>query len=135
MFVVHKTASSPNFTFAELTTNSGETLDLIRAPLTITGVNYGLEQWRTQLGGVAQIINSGYRGPAHNHAIGGAANSRHMHGDAVDLKNVAGTQAEYDTKAAAATNANADYIEPTSGPCAFACVHADWRNHAGDYSQ
>lgn len=31
------------------------------------------------------VINSGYRCPEHNAKIGGAPNSRHLHGDAVDL--------------------------------------------------
>lgn len=31
-------------------------------------------------------ITSGYRSPAHNRAIGGAKNSRHMFGDAADIK-------------------------------------------------
>lgn len=32
------------------------------------------------------IINSGYRCPTHNKAIGGASKSRHMQGDAADFK-------------------------------------------------
>ncbi|QIW87190.1 peptidase M15A [Vibrio phage vB_VpP_FE11] len=30
-------------------------------------------------------VESGYRCPTHNEAVGGAADSRHLHGDAVDL--------------------------------------------------
>ena len=30
-------------------------------------------------------INSGYRCPSHNKAVGGASDSRHLHGDAVDF--------------------------------------------------
>jgi uncharacterized protein YcbK (DUF882 family) len=30
-------------------------------------------------------IISGYRDPAHNAAVGGARNSRHLHGDAADI--------------------------------------------------
>jgi hypothetical protein len=33
----------------------------------------------------------------------------------------------------AAAKANADYIEPQSGPCKLNCLHADWRNHDGGY--
>ena len=31
------------------------------------------------------VINSGYRCPSHNKAVGGASKSRHMQGDAVDF--------------------------------------------------
>lgn len=31
------------------------------------------------------VIVSGYRTPAHNRAVGGAADSRHLHGDAADI--------------------------------------------------
>lgn len=31
------------------------------------------------------VINSGYRCPSHNKAVGGASKSRHMYGDAVDF--------------------------------------------------
>src|SRR5690606_8579178 len=30
-------------------------------------------------------INSGFRAPAHNEAVGGATGSRHQHGDAMDI--------------------------------------------------
>lgn len=32
------------------------------------------------------IINSGYRCPSHNSAVGGASQSRHMVGDAADFR-------------------------------------------------
>lgn len=35
--------------------------------------------------GSAPGFNSGYRNPVHNVGVGGAQNSRHVHGDAVDL--------------------------------------------------
>lgn len=43
-----------------------------------------LEALRCLVGKPMRII-SGYRSPAHNRAVGGATNSRHMAGDAVDL--------------------------------------------------
>ena len=44
----------------------------------------GLELVRTLLGAPI-IISSGYRSPALNKAVGGAANSQHMTGEAVDF--------------------------------------------------
>jgi Peptidase M15 len=44
-----------------------------------------LEQMRHELGDVAMTIDSGYRTPDWNRHVGGAAGSRHMHGDAADF--------------------------------------------------
>ncbi len=44
-----------------------------------------LETVRSQLGGRGIIITSGYRTRAHNKAVGGVANSRHLIGQAADL--------------------------------------------------
>lgn len=44
-----------------------------------------LENMRHQLGDVAMNIESGYRTPAWNAHVGGAADSRHMNGDAADF--------------------------------------------------
>lgn len=44
-----------------------------------------LEALRCICGSVPLRIVSGYRSPAHNAAVGGAAESRHMVGDAADL--------------------------------------------------
>lgn len=45
----------------------------------------GLERVRKVLGGVPMHINSGYRGPEVNVAIGGSKNSAHMFGLAADI--------------------------------------------------
>ena len=45
----------------------------------------GLEQVRTALRGLSIHVNSGYRSPALNAAIGGAARSAHTHGLAADI--------------------------------------------------
>ena len=45
-----------------------------------------LEELRRMLGNTAITITSGYRCPAHNKAVGGATKSRHMRGDALDIK-------------------------------------------------
>ena len=43
-----------------------------------------LEALRAQVGKPLSIV-SGYRTPAHNAEVGGAPNSRHIHGDAADI--------------------------------------------------
>jgi len=120
------------FSFAEI--NTGDyTWALVRDPLIAAASSaFGLDAWRTNYGG-PRIINSAYRNPARNAAVGGAAQSRHMYGDAADLRNQTGTVAEWDAMVRAAKNANADFIEDSLGPCGLSCVHADWRNHAGGY--
>lgn len=120
------------FSFAEI--NTGDfAWGLIRAPLIDSSLTYiGLDAWRNSYGG-SRIINSAYRNPVHNASIGGATSSRHMFGDATDLRNASGTMTEYNAMRSAAKAAHADYIEPVSGPCTTKCVHADWRNHSGAY--
>ena len=44
-----------------------------------------LEQLRTKLGGKAININSGYRTPAHDKAVGGSGSGMHTKGKAVDI--------------------------------------------------
>lgn len=46
---------------------------------------YHLERLRAICGGRPLRIVSGYRDPAHNRRVGGAAQSRHLHGDAADI--------------------------------------------------
>jgi len=45
----------------------------------------GAEEVRELLGGFPMHINSWYRCPALNKAVGGAANSQHMAGEAIDF--------------------------------------------------
>ncbi len=45
-----------------------------------------LEQIRDRCGGRPIHILSGFRCPTHNAAVGGASESRHMHGDAADIR-------------------------------------------------
>ncbi|MGM0409171.1 MAG: YcbK family protein [Bacillota bacterium] len=47
-----------------------------------------LEILRYKLGSQPLIINSGYRTPEHNKAVGGAPESKHMEGIAADVKKV-----------------------------------------------
>lgn len=44
-----------------------------------------LEAIRSEAGDKAITINSGYRSPAHNKAVGGVANSQHVKGTAADI--------------------------------------------------
>lgn len=44
-----------------------------------------LEVLRAAVGGKSITINSGYRSPAHNAAVGGAKNSQHVQGKAADI--------------------------------------------------
>jgi hypothetical protein len=40
---------------------------------------------------------------------------------------------EYERMATAARRAVASYVETPDLPCAYNCVHADWRNTPGDF--
>ncbi|HEX8814185.1 MAG TPA: D-Ala-D-Ala carboxypeptidase family metallohydrolase [Terriglobales bacterium] len=136
-----QTAHSNYFTFSEINTpcpSAGPpefSWALIRSPLVAAASSgYGLDAWRQDYGS-SRIINSGFRDPSQNSSCGGATNSRHLFGDASDLRNQSGTTAEWSAMVTAAQAANADYIEPQSGPCGLGCVHADWRSHSGGYAQ
>lgn len=83
---------SPNFTLAELTRsqtaarlgiNNTPPAPVIEALRTLC--REVLEPLRERVGGPL-VINSGYRGPALNKRIGGAATSQHVLGEAVDIE-------------------------------------------------
>jgi len=44
-----------------------------------------LEKVQEKIGGIPLIIRSGYRSPAHNRAVGGAARSQHLYAKAADI--------------------------------------------------
>lgn len=81
---------SPHFTLAELVesqTATRKNIDNTPAPPVIanlTRIAALLEQVRA-LVGAPLTVSSGYRSPALNRAIGGAANSAHMLGLAADI--------------------------------------------------
>lgn len=69
-------------TAARLGINNSANGDIITA-LTIAAI--GMEQVRSLLGNNPIHVDSGYRCPALNKAVGGASNSAHMQGYAVDF--------------------------------------------------
>jgi hypothetical protein len=74
-----------NFTWAEATKDGSripESRDIVYGIIRIARV---MEEVRARLGNRPIIINSWYRDPATNRAVGGARYSRHMSGDAVDF--------------------------------------------------
>lgn len=74
-----KTKIAPNFTLDEIA-QSWKGRYAIVQPHAIAG----LQKFRDSLGAIR--VNSGYRRPAYNKSVGGATHSRHMYGDAFDLK-------------------------------------------------
>ena len=78
---------TPHFSLAELTTTnqkinntpSKEIVEVLRTTA------FYMEKVREILGNVAITINSGYRSPDVNRAIGGSSNSAHLYGYAVDF--------------------------------------------------
>lgn len=118
-------SSGGHFTFAEL--NTGDfSWAIVKAVL-----YSGLEATRSNIGNQAIGVTSGYRNPRHNYLLGGAAESRHIYGDAADMHvadfngdGVVDT-ADWNLLATAAQNAGATYIEPYE--LSPDHVHADWR--------
>ena len=78
---------TPHFSLAELTvtnqkidnTPSKEVIEVLRTTA------FYMEKVRELLGNVAITINSGYRSPDVNRAVGGTNNSSHTYGYAVDF--------------------------------------------------
>ena len=112
-------ASTANFSFAELTVSEDYTWAILRSAL-LTGA----QAIRTAYG-QPLTVDSGYRNPAHNAAIGGAADSQHMFGTAVDFATF-GDLAMWNTLHADAWDAGA-CAEPQN-ESSLSHVHADWRS-------
>lgn len=86
------TRLSPNFTLAELTRSQTAArlgLDNTPTPAVVAALAalcvHVLEPLRARVGGPL-VINSGYRSPAVNKRIGGAATSQHALGEAADIE-------------------------------------------------
>jgi hypothetical protein len=108
---------SSHFSFKEL--NTGDyTWAILR-----DNMLKGIEDTRTNYGGSALAVNSGYRNPVHNSGISGSAtDSRHIHGDAVDFQS---DQTAWDSLRKAGKKAGACSEPQTlSG---WGHVHVDWR--------
>ncbi len=75
------TKLAPNFTLDEVA-------QLSKGPYAVMQPHAieSLQGLRDQIGAIT--VNSGYRSPAYNQMIGGATYSRHMYGDAFDIKAV-----------------------------------------------
>jgi len=80
-----------NFSFKEmLRSNAADRLKLDNTP-TQTAIDnlvhtcLGMERIRAALGDLPITVNSGYRSPAVNQAVGGSKNSQHMLGEACDF--------------------------------------------------
>lgn len=70
---------SPHFRLAEFASKDGADKVLVDDDLVTL-----LEKIREAVGG-AVTINSGYRSPAHNAAVGGVSSSQHLYGRAADI--------------------------------------------------
>ncbi len=82
---------SPNFTLSEFTVSQEAARRGIdnTPPSSVMGAlartARGLESVRERLGGSPVVVTSGYRSLALNAAVGGAAGSQHMRGEAADI--------------------------------------------------
>ncbi|MER5268354.1 D-Ala-D-Ala carboxypeptidase family metallohydrolase [Actinosynnema sp. NPDC002837] len=78
-----------NFSYAELNTCnstwSGGAVSAATAKANALVSMWKLQAMRHALGDQAIRVTSGFRSVACNNAVGGASNSRHLYGDAVDL--------------------------------------------------
>ena len=78
-------ASSANFSLGEFRCHDGTNVpEKFRG--NVQQVMNNLEVLRTELENNSITINSGYRTPAYNQSIGGASQSRHMCGQAADIR-------------------------------------------------
>ena len=68
-------------------------------------------------------VNSGYRSPTYNASVGGASKSRHMYGDAFDIRPLSTSVNALEPKC---TQNGGTLVEYNSH------VHCDWRNDAQD---
>lgn len=74
-----------NFTWGEFTKNLTRVPQSEKVVNQIAKLAYYLEDVRVLFGNPSIIINSGYRPPLVNSAVGGASNSQHIYGAAADI--------------------------------------------------
>jgi hypothetical protein len=77
--------SASNFTWAELTKGGARIPVDATVTQRIVKLSKYMDEVRTFFGNRPIRITSGYRDPGSNRAVGGARDSRHMYGDAVDF--------------------------------------------------
>jgi len=136
-----QTAHTGFYQFSDLNTGQYSDWAIIRQPLVNPSSVGGLDNWIIQQGGApVRPINYAYRNPALQFSLphGTARRSRHMFGDAVDLRNLSFSLIEYNFLAKRAWAAGASWVEPnkppyTCRPAVQPCVHADWRNAPGGF--
>jgi len=75
-----------HFKFYEIRSRSKKYRRRYKYDVAIFNINDKLEAVRTKLYGHRLIVNSGYRNPKHNAYVGGVKRSRHMYGNAVDIR-------------------------------------------------
>lgn len=116
---------TPHFTWAEARSKDGAK---VPAELRPNAIRHGwnLETFRHRLGDVALAFLSWYRSPAHNRAVGGASQSRHMQADATDL--TPGTIARVG-RAKIMSVANAVFAKGGVGDYPSGAVHVDSRGY------
>lgn len=85
---------SPNFTRKELDCRCGCVAPK-HIQRNLAKLASSLEKMRPLVPGGKIAVNSGYRCPAHNKAVGGASKSQHMSGLAADLRVPPGSQNKY----------------------------------------
>jgi hypothetical protein len=75
---------TPHFTLREAASKDGQGIPT-RYNRKARDHAFNMERLRHKLGDVPIPVTSWYRSPAHNRAVGGAANSRHLYADACDI--------------------------------------------------
>ena len=74
-----------HFSWGEFTKNLTRIPQNEKVIIGISRLAYYLEDVRSLFGNPLITINSGYRPPIVNHAVGGASNSQHLYGAAADI--------------------------------------------------
>lgn len=81
---------SPHLTWRELACKDGTPYPLEWRESRAAVLAEAFEDLRRLLGGAPLLVLSAYRTPAHNRKIGGARNSQHLEGRALDLRSADG---------------------------------------------